>query len=197
MNDIERKFFTSKITVEKREDGTSMFRGHAAVFNSLSENLGGFREQIQEGAFDDVLQDDVRALFNHDPNMVLGRSKSGTLRISQDDKGLSYEVDIPDTSVGRDLTISMGRGDIDQSSFAFVVDEDDWQEDEEGRVIRTIVKVSRLYDVSPVTYPAYPDATVGLRGLGEFIKNKDVNKVEENDLDTFKRKLHLINLAKQ
>ncbi len=193
MSDIERKFFTSKVTVEKRDDGAITIKGHAAVFDSLSENLGGFREQIKKGAFDDVMMDDVRALFNHDSNLILGRSKSGTLRLGQDDAGLSYEVDIPDTQVGRDLTVSMGRGDIDQSSFAFVVEEDDWQEDEEGRVIRTILKVKRLYDVSPVTYPAYPDAKVGLRGLEEFRKSKDL-KIN-CDVDLEKRKLHLIELG--
>ncbi len=195
MDNIERKFFNTNITIETRDDSKSTLKGHAAVFDTLSENLGGFREKIQKGAFDDVMSDDVRALFNHDPNLVLGRTKSKTLRINQDDTGLSYEVDIPDTTAGRDLTVSMGRGDIDQSSFAFVVEEDDWQEDDEGRVVRTIIKIRSLHDVSPVTYPAYPDAKVGLRGLEVFKKSKEVENVDKLDLD--KRKLQLIELGKQ
>ena len=163
----ERRFFTlDALKIEQREDGkTPTIRGHAAVFERLSDNLGGFREKIAPGAFDGVLGDDVRALFNHNTDLVLGRTKSGTLRLSVDSSGLVYEIDPPDTQAARDLIASMQRGDIDQSRFAFSVDEDDWQEDDEGRVIRTILKFRRLYDVSPVTFPAYPDAKVGLRSL--------------------------------
>jgi HK97 family phage prohead protease len=165
--EIERRAFSMlALEVEARSEGESpIIRGHAAVFDRMSENLGGFREKIDPGAFDDVLGDDVRALFNHDANLILGRTTSGTLRLSQDGEGLSYELDPPDTQVGRDLMVSLKRGDITQSSFAFTVADDDWSEDEEGRVVRTIKKVGRLYDVSPVTYPAYPDASVGLRSL--------------------------------
>ncbi|MEG3640671.1 HK97 family phage prohead protease [Magnetococcus sp. PR-3] len=171
---LERRAFAFDLSVEERGDGKKMIRGHAAVFNKLSENLGGFREQIAPGAFDDVLNDDVRALINHDGNLILGRTVSGTLRINQDANGLSYELDPPDTQYARDLLVSLLRGDITQSSFAFTVDEEDWDEDGDGRVIRTIQKVKRLYDVSPVTYPAYPDATVGLRSMETWqsVRNK-------------------------
>jgi HK97 family phage prohead protease len=163
--------------VELRADSENekpKVRGYAAVFDKESENLGGFREVIAPGAFDSVLQDDVRALLNHDPNFILARSKGGegTLKISTDERGLYYEFDAPDTQAGRDLTESLRRGDIDQSSFSFTVEKDEWQQpnEEEGRSLmkRTITKVARLFDVSPVTYPAYPDATVALRSLQEF-----------------------------
>lgn len=166
-NEIERRVFVmDALRVEGRGEGDApCIRGHAAVFDKLSENLGGFREKIAPGAFDDVLQDDVRALVNHDPNLILGRTAAGTLRLAVDSTGLMYEVDPPDTQMARDLLVSMKRGDINQSSFAFVVEDDDWQEDDDGRLVRTIKKFRRLFDVSPVTYPAYPDATVGLRSL--------------------------------
>lgn len=184
--EIERRFFQmSELTVEKRGNAPPLIRGYAAVFDKLSENLGGFREQIKPGAFDDVLSDDVRALFNHDPNLILGRTVSGTLRIFVDSEGLGYEIDPPDTQVARDLMISMERGDVNQSSFAFRIAQggQDWSEDEEGRVIRTITKMQRLYDVSPVTYPAYPDASVGLRGLQDFQKQKyDGLSIREREL---------------
>src|SRR5690606_29136668 len=106
--------------------------GHAAVFDTLSEPMWGFREKIAPGAFDDVLEDDVRALFNHDPNFILGRTRSGTLKIAVDMRGLQYEIDPPDTQPARDLIVSMERGDVSQSSFAFIVAEDDWDEDESG-----------------------------------------------------------------
>src|SRR5579884_3981804 len=95
--------------------------GYAALFNSLSEDLGGFREIIAPGAFDGCMDDDVRCLFNHDPNMVLGRTASKTLRIEQDDTGLKFECDLPDTDDARDLVELMKRGDVDQCSFAFTV----------------------------------------------------------------------------
>lgn len=172
MTDFERRFFESgKIEIRKAEGSDkpspTTLRGYAAKFDVLSENLGGFREQIAPGAFADVLKDDVRALFNHDANQVLGRTTSGTLRIAQDSTGLYYEVDLPDTQAARDLMISIERGDVSQSSFAFRVapNGDSWDENEDGVIVRTITKFARLYDVSPVTYPAYPDATIGTRSM--------------------------------
>lgn len=178
--EIERRFHVG--AVELRADGEgkpSKVRGYAAVFGKRSSNLGSdnyqFFEIINPGAFDDVLKDDVRALFNHDPNFILARSKAGdgTLTIGSDSTGLWYEFTPPDTNAGRDLAESLKRGDVDQSSFAFSLtgDGQKWEETREGEktvVVRTISKVSRLYDVSPVTYPAYPDATVALRSLEEF-----------------------------
>merc|ERR1712167_189744 len=102
-------------------------------------------------------RDDERALFNHNPDLILGRTIANTLNISVDEKGLRYEFDAPDTTIGNDLLVSLKRGDITQSSFGFIVEEDSWDNDKEGKVIRTIEKVSRLLDVSPVTYPAYPE----------------------------------------
>jgi len=197
--EIETRVFTNTFKVEKRkhDDGseTPVIRGYASVFDTLSENLGGFRETIEKNAFSEVLNNDVRALFNHDANLILGRTTSGTLSISQDDTGLRYEIDPPDTQVARDLIVSMERGDVTQSSFAFTVDKDSWNEDDEGRVVRTIEKVSRLFDVSPVTYPAYPDASVGLRGLDLFNQHKlDEQTDEMESLDIKRRKLVLMNL---
>jgi hypothetical protein len=190
MNIERRAFALDDIKIEERGDGkTPVIRGHAAVFDKLSENLGGFREKIAPGAFSDVLDDDVRALFNHDSNHILGRTASGTLKITQDKTGLRYEIDPPDTQTARDLLVSMKRGDINQSSFGFTVESDDWVEDDEGRVVRTITKVKRLYDVSPVTYPAYPDATVGLRGLDAFQKVQDEKKT--TPIELLKKKLDL------
>lgn len=174
--DKERRFFSGAVEVREAQDGAGMaIRGYAALFESLSENLGGFREQILPGAFGGVLENDVRALMNHDENLVLGRTASGTLRISQDAHGLFYEVDLPDTQAARDLMTLIKRGDVTQSSFAFSVAAggDSWAEDDEGRIVRTITKVGRLFDVSPVTYPAYPDTTVGARGLEEFKRSAD------------------------
>ena len=180
---IERRFSPGDVEI-RRSDGEAegrLIRGYAAVFNQESENLGNsnrkFREVISPGAFDDVLKDDVRALLNHDVNHVLARSKGGegTLRIGTDETGLWYEFEAPDTQAGRDLLVSLGRGDIDQSSFGFDIapDGQSWaeaQRDGASYLKRTITKVGRLYDVGPVAFGAYPDTTVALRSLEEFQK---------------------------
>jgi len=155
---IERRVATQ--LPELRSNGVDVITGYAATFNALSEELWGFREQIAPGAFDDVLADDVRALFNHDPNFVLGRTTAKTLAISVDQTGLRNEITPPDTQWARDLMTSMKRGDITQQSFAFTVKNDSWEWNKETDLVtRTILKLERLYDVSIVTYPAYPQTT--------------------------------------
>ena len=136
--------------------------GYASVFNSMSEDLGGFREIILPGAFKNALGDDVRALYNHDSNYLLARTTSGTLELKEDDKGLYYRFEMPNTSYGNDLLELYRRGDLTQSSFGFTVDKDSWRM-EEGQHIRYIESVSSLFDVSPVVYPAYTAASSGLR----------------------------------
>ena len=135
--------------------------GYGAVFDSPSEDLGYFtelREEIDPHAFDNVMaaNPDVRGLFNHDANFVLGRSTAGTLRLSVDARGLYYEIDPPDTQFARDLMVSMRRGDITGSSFAFVCKRDQWTDNPDGSITRRILEFDQLLDVSPVTYPAFP-----------------------------------------
>lgn len=179
---IERRFTAGAVELRQAGEGDGAVRkvhGYAAMFGKRSSNLGSdtvqFFEIIEPGAFTDVLLDDVRALFNHDANLILARSKAGagSLTLGQDATGLWYEFEAPDTQAGRDLMVSLTRGDIDQSSFAFTLtpEGEKWEEVREGDqtiILRTIKKVSRLYDVSPVTYPAYPDATAALRSLEQF-----------------------------
>lgn len=139
--------------------------GHAAKFDSLSEDLGGFRERIAPGAFAKAItSSDIRALWNHDANIVLGRNKSGTLRLSEDSAGLFYECDPPDTQLVRDMVLTpIERGDVNQCSFGFMTRNDKWQK-VDGEWIRTLLEVD-LFDVSPVTYPAYASTDVAVRGL--------------------------------
>jgi HK97 family phage prohead protease len=165
---MEKRIFDGKIET-RQVDGkdTRVLVGNAAVFNRNSEKLGFFIERILPGAFDQVVNDDVRALFNHDPNLILGRNKAGTLRMNITDEGLAYEIDLPDTQTARDLAHSIERGDVSQSSFAFQVGEDRWINEGDDEV-REIVKVNRLFDVSPVTYPAYPDTSVAKRSYEQW-----------------------------
>jgi HK97 family phage prohead protease len=155
-------------TIVPETGGRAKIVGHAAVFNSLSEELWGFREKIAPGAFRPALaKSDIRALLNHDPNFVLGRTKNGTLRVMEDETGLAVEIDPPETAWADDLLVSIGRGDISQMSFAFRVGEESW-ETVDGTNLRTILSFDEIFDVSPVTYPAYPDTDVALRSMLEL-----------------------------
>lgn len=160
---VERRYTRGDVELRAADDKPVQMRGYAAKFDNLSQDLGGFVERIAPGAFAKTLAEaDVKALFNHDANLLLGRSKSGTLRMSEDKTGLHYEVDLPDTTLGRDLAVLLERGDVSQSSFAFRVVRDDWETDDQDRPVRTLVEV-KLFDVSPVTYPAYLDTEASMR----------------------------------
>lgn len=158
-------------------DGGTCIEGHAAVFDSWSETLGGifpFKEKVRKGAFaESIGRDDIRALFNHDPNYVLGRNRAGTLELVEDDVGLRVRITPPDTSWARDITTSIRRGDISQMSIGFVVEDDEWSS-KDGIDTRELKKV-RLFDVSPVTFPAYTATDVGVRAMQEY----DVYKTEQ------------------
>jgi len=166
-------------TAQDKPAAAPLVRGYAALFDTPSEDLGGFVEQIARGAFAGVDLGGVVALFNHDPNLILARSggaegREGTLRLGTDERGLWYEFTPPDSPNGQNFVEALRRGDIVQSSFGFTIESEggeDWvyldEEEAAGgvRARRTITKIARLYDVSPVTYPAYPDTTVALRSL--------------------------------
>jgi HK97 family phage prohead protease len=142
--------------------------GYAAVYERLSQNLGGFVEKVAHGAFAQSLADNnpVLARYNHDDNQLLGTTEAETLRVSSDETGLPYEVDLPDTSVGRDVAVLAKRGDVRYSSFAFRTLEDAWSVTDQGFPLRTLMKV-QLVDVAPVNNPAYRDTSVGMRSLAE------------------------------
>ena len=160
-DEIERRCLSA---AELRLDGgvKPKITGYAAVFNTVADIGGWFREVIKPGAFAKTIKEaDVRALWNHDPNYVLGRNKAGTLRLHEDDKGLAYEIDPVDTTWSKDLIVSMRRGDVNQSSFGFSVEKQDIDYEQNKR---TLLEV-RLFDVSVVTQPAYETTTAQVRSL--------------------------------
>jgi uncharacterized protein len=175
------------VTETRGEKQVRMVRGMAVKFGELSRNLGWFREKFERGAFDNVLENDVVALFNHNIDKVLARTISKTLRIWQDDQALWYEFEVPDNTVGNDLAVSMQRGDIQHSSFAFMIGAggEAWNEDEDLGTVRTVLKggVSRLYDVSPVVFPAYPQSTSELskRSYDEWKQENTKPDIDEQD----------------
>lgn len=167
---MERRDFTAIVgKPEFREaDGKRTIAGTAAVFwNGSPESQyelwpGGPVERIMPGTFARAIQeDDVRALVNHDPNLLLGRKSAGTLRLMETSTGLQYEIDVPDTQVGRDTATSLIRKDMSGSSFSFEITDETWEK-AGGLRIRN-VKGVRLYDVGPVTFPAYTSTTAGVR----------------------------------
>lgn len=192
----EARTMQGSVEVRKSKGDGTTIRGIAAVFDSLSENLGGFREQIKPGAFDKTDMKDVRGLFNHDTNFVLGRTISKTVRLKQTKRGLEYEIDLPDTQTIRDLVLEpIKRGDIDQSSFGFIVGpgNDSWDEDSEGRLVRTINAIDQLFDVSPVTFPAYAEASVAVRSRDLFIAEQvGIAKAAQDEIDERKKRSTLI-----
>ena len=172
----ERRYFATSMHFEERGGVTdeNTIVGHASVFNKDSEDFGGWIERVAPGAFDDVLEDDAIAAFNHDPSLVFGRNGKN-VKLTVDETGLKYVVKLPDTTLARDLRQLIKDEIISQSSFAFTVKDQQWEHFKNKPSIRTIVKINRLYDVAPVTYPAYPDTTVAARSLEEVKKDLPVN----------------------
>jgi HK97 family phage prohead protease len=164
MSEIERRTITG-VEIRAADGQPTKIVGYAAVFNSLSEELYGFREMVMPGAFDRALKErhDVRALVNHDENQILGRTKAGTLTLSVDAKGLKAEIEPPDTQAARDAVTSVKRGDLDGMSFAFRTLTDAWRT-QDGEQIRELLDLE-LVDVSVVAFPAYPATTVSARAL--------------------------------
>lgn len=179
MDNLEVRNFN----IELREEGESRFvEGYASVFNSRSRDLGGFQEIILPGAFDGLIdKSDVRCLLDHNPQRgILARSKNGqgSLRLSIDERGLKYAFDAPHTALGDEVVEGLKRGDYSESSFAFRVQDESWTKEEDGTYLRTISKISGLYDVSIVQQAAYGDTSVALRSLDEF-KAQEVPVQEE------------------
>lgn len=183
MTDIERRLVDHDLEVRADHAGNKTIEGYAAVFGSRSQNLGGFVERVDPGAFTDTLasDDDVRALLNHDANFVLGRRSSGTLEVSADSTGLHYRVTPSNASYARDLVIAIERGDVSQSSFGFRANPngDSWAYTEDEFPLRTLLSV-RLVDVSPVTFPAYTDTAsmVSQRALDQARELSSVPEAE-------------------
>jgi HK97 family phage prohead protease len=166
MSDAERRFTSVPVEIRAGSDKPTI-GGYAAKFERTSQNLGGFVERIAPGFFNKSRGDGwpgVQARYNHDDNRLLGTTGAGTLRLALDEVGLSYEVDLPQSR--QDVYELVQRGDVRQSSFAFVAFEDEWTTNDQGFPLRTLVS-GRLMDVAPVNAPAYEDTSVGLRSLAE------------------------------
>jgi HK97 family phage prohead protease len=173
--------------------------GYAAVYNSESELMYGFfREVIRPGAFDNSLNNDIRALWNHDSAYVLGRTTAGTLSIRSDAKGLYFEVNPPETTWANDLCESIKRGDINQMSFGFTVNEDNWESLEDGTEMRELLDVN-LLEVSVVTFPAYSATSAGVRSIEqaeEEVKKRYEERTKQKTSEPDKRFFDYLKIMK-
>jgi HK97 family phage prohead protease/HK97 family phage major capsid protein len=171
--------------VRAASDDTLTISGYAAMFDDVTD-LGYFNERIARGAFDGVMEDDVRLLINH-AGVPLARTTNGTLDLEVDDNGLRYTARLADTTEGRDLYKLIKRGDISQTSFAFTIEDEEWDRKQN---LRTIKRMGSLLDVSPVTYPAYPTTTVAARMAaaqpdpGDEVAEEIVEAIEETPVAT-------------
>jgi hypothetical protein len=186
--DLERRDIAfeqdDEIIVEQRADGRAVIRGYAVVYNRLSLDLGGFRERILPGAFDAVLnrqrgRQDLVSYFNHNPDVMLGRESSGTLKVWSDDKGVGFEVVPPTTRA--DILELVQRRDVKGASFTFSVEKggEGFTTDENGRAIREI-RAANLYELGPVVQPAYPStsAAVAMRSYQAWLESQERNAPE-------------------
>jgi HK97 family phage prohead protease len=191
--DTEKRSFNVKIE-RRAEDDSRTVGMTAAVFNLLSKPLGwGFREKIEPGAFADCDMSDVVAIWNHNMDIIFGRTRSKTLRLTVDEAGLQAEFDVPETGAGNDFLISLSRGDVDTASFQFIVDKDRWVMDPDHGEVRIIEKFRKLIDVSPVVFEAYPDTTVAKRSHEDQVKTDNIPlalKYAEAELEIIKIKNH-------
>jgi HK97 family phage prohead protease len=164
----EARFIKTALRSEEHTGKPPVLEGYAAVFGTLSGDLGGWRERISRGAFSRAIREgqDIRHLLNHDPSLVLGRTRAGTTVLSEDAQGLRFQTQLPATNYARDLAVSVGRGDVDGSSFGFLCRDESWtrEPDPETRALINVREVRDvdLLDVSTVTYPAYPGTSTGL-----------------------------------
>lgn len=179
---VERRFAQAGLELRNSESGIAMLRGYALRFNSTYD-MGWFTEEVDRRALDGADMTDVRILFNHDPNQILGRTAAQTARVGVDENGMWYEVDLPDSPNGENARAAIERGDVTQSSWGFSLLRDkegrsigDKWEVRDGKKHRTLTLIDTVFDASPVVYPANPDTTIAKRSfdaVGAIEKRED------------------------
>jgi uncharacterized protein len=191
--DMERRTYDiTDIEVITRDDTPDKIVGHAAVFNTIGDG-GWFREQVAPGAFArSINDDDVRALFNHDKNFVLGRNKAGTLEMSEDEQGLLVSITPPDTQLARDLRVSISRGDISGMSIGFEIIKESREAGEDGELDLFTLEEVKLWDVSPVTFPFYKETDVSMRSREAWREEVNQQRQEPTRPNMMGKRLQLL-----
>ena len=178
----KRNLTTNQVEIREVEGGQRVLTGYAVKWEMKSVPMGyfqRFKEQFKRGAFTESLtNDDQKALWSHDTSKVLGRTKNGTLRLFEDDLGLRFELDLPDTTLGDDAYKSIKRGDVDGVSFGFSMLKQEWDEADPDNVVRTVTK-AKLLEISPVAFPAYPDSQVAARSHDPYQEHMELKGRQE------------------
>lgn len=193
----QREIISDGIEIRESEDGVKIISGYAVKWEMKSLTLGywnRFKEQFKKGAFTNSLsQDDQRGLWSHDTSQVLGRTKNGTLRLFEDDIGLRFEIDLPSTTLGNDAYETIKRGDVDGVSFGFKMQKEEWDESDPDNITRSILQ-AKLFEISPVAFPAYPDSVVSARKYDpykEYLEMREADKEPFFNIQNIKKKLDL------
>jgi HK97 family phage prohead protease len=190
---MERRWMDAGLRIERIDGKATRVGGYAAKFDSESVDLGGFVERIAQGAFSGSMDKDIRALWNHDTNHVLGRRSAGTLRLVEDTVGLAFELDLPDTQAGRDVAVSIERRDVTGMSFGFAVRKDQWAKIGDKRWLRTLLDVD-LMEISPTGFPAYQSTEVGMRST-DVADCAAAFARAQAEHESRQRRLHLLELS--
>lgn len=165
-------------------DERPIISGYAVLYNRQSVEFGGFTEVITPGAFGDTLGDDIRALWQHNRDQVLGRTAAGTLLLDDDETGVRFDLYPPDTQTGRDAVELIRRGDVNQMSFGFFDDLVQWERGDDGEPVRRVLR-ARLIEVSPVTWPMYPESSAMVRDLqGDIPEMPDWLRAQQDPDDS-------------
>lgn len=188
---------------QAEENGPAVLAGLVVPYSVLSDEdaIPWFRERFLKGAFArTIVSDDIKAYWMHEKTYIFGSTKAGTLRLSEKDAGLFFEIDMPNTSMGNDAIVSIKRGDVDGMSFCFRAVVQEWDEKDPENVIRTITEAD-LFEISPEPFPAYTSTSVSARSaesdFNEYKKHKDGEEREKNLCDNESRKRSLFILENQ
>lgn len=169
----EIRMLATDLEIRETDDNKKMMSGYAVKWDQLSEKMGWyyrFREKFKKGSFADSLRDDKQmALWNHNTDMILGNTKNGTLRVLEDDTGLRFENDLPDSEWGKCAHECIKRGDVDGVSFGFKMLGEEWDESDLDNITRTITK-AKLFEISPTPFPAYSQSEVQARSLDKVFE---------------------------
>jgi hypothetical protein len=189
-------FEIEDLEIRKTDDGKVTARGYAAVFEKLSLPLYNFKEKIRSGAFkNSISKNNIRALWNHNADIVLGSTKANTLRLEEDAKGLRFELDLPDTQAGRDAAVLIQRGDVEGMSFGFRTIKQEWDESDPKNIVRTLVDLD-CSEISATAFPAYPQTKVGVRSVeDDYAEHVAENKLTETELNENHLNLKLRQIA--
>ncbi len=178
--EMERRIMPIQEMEIRKNDDKNIIGGYAAKFEQLSEVLWGFREKIRKGAFaNSLMERNVLAFWNHNTDLVLGNTENNTAKVWEDEIGLRFDVELPDTVAGKDALILVQRSDVKGVSFGFRTRKDEWDETDKNNVIRTLIDVE-LYEISPTAMPAYPQTNVSARSAIEQHQN-DLKEKQETD----------------